>query len=297
MRIYIKSASTDTANRIKIARTATDQKLLSRLAYDPNRTVRDIVSKNSNLPEHAMRQLAKDPSVDIRRRIASKTNDQKVFQILSTDIDEQVRIAVATRCEYQNILEDMIFDESEDVRKILAERIQDPEILTMMVDDESADVRYVIASTCRNPEILQKLTSDSDADVSAIAKKRLANLRNVKLHPADRFRGKYQDSEYSEWSISPFEVESLDDIGDEIDEVIDIAVDKYAENKGGSASVQLDGYGYDSATTFTMLFRDASGKQTSYSADIDEILAPATSNNRKEKCIQNVIRWLNRTFG
>lgn len=297
MKIYIKSATTDTTNRIKIARTTDDPKLLSRLSYDPNRTIRDIVSKNSNLPEYAMRQLAKDPSVDIRRRVANRTNDQKAFQILSTDIDEPVRITVATRCDYQNILEDMIFDESESVRKILAERIQDTEILSMMLDDESRDVRFVIASTCRDPEILQNLTNDSDTDVSAIAKKRLANLRNVKLHPSDRFRDKYKDSEYTEWSVSPFEVNSLDDIGDEIDEVIDIAVDKYASDKGGSASVQLDGYGYDSATTFKMLFRDASGKQTTYSADIDEILAPATSNNRKEKCIQNVVRWLNRTFG
>ena len=298
MRISIYSASTDTANRIKIARSTNDPKLLSRLSYDPNRTIRDIVSKNQNLPEHAMRQLAKDPSVDIRRRVASKTKDSKAFGILSMDIDEEVRLSVAERCEDQDILEDMIFDDSLEVRKILAKKIQDPDIVQLMIEDGDPEVNYVIASTNRNPDILQILSSNSDPEVSAIASKRLANLRNVQLRPANRFRGKYSDDNtYTEWSVSPFEISSYNDIAGEIDEIIDIAVDEYATSRGGDASVQVDGYGYDSATTIKILFRDSSGKQTVYTADIDEILAPATSNNKKDKCIQNVVRWLKRTFG
>ena len=298
MKIFVYAASTDTASRIKIARSTNDPKLLSRLSYDPNRTIRDIVSKNANLPEYAMRQLAKDPSVDIRRRIASKTNDSKAFRILSSDLDESVRLTVADRCEDQSILEDMIFDDSLEVRKILAKKIQDPDIIQLMIEDDDPEVNYVIASTNRNPDILQILSSNSDPEVSAIASKRLANLRNVQLRPANRFRGKYSDDNtYTEWSISPFEINSYSEISGEIDEIIDIAVDKYATSRGGDASVQIDGYGYDSATTIQILFRDSSGKQTIYTANVDEILAPATSNNKKSKCIQNVVRWLKRTFG
>lgn len=296
MKIFITAASTDTSDRIKIARTTNDPKLLSRLSYDPNRTIRDIVSKNKNLPEYAMQQLAKDPSVDIRIRVAGRTNDSKVFSILSTDIDDRVRKLVADRCNDQSILEEMIFDDSSEVREIVVQKIQDPEILALALEDSSDDVRYALASTCKNPEILSELSKDSNKDVSAIASKRLANLRNVSLHPANRYRDKFSETTQTDWSVSPFEISSYSEIESEIDEVIDLAVDQYATEKGGDASIQIDGYGYDSATTIKILFRDRSGKLTTYTADIDEILAPATSNNRKSVCIQNVIRWLKRTF-
>lgn len=298
MKIYVQSATTDTTNRIKIARTTNDPKLLSRLAYDPNRTVREIISKNANLPEYAMQQLAKDPSVDIRKRIANRTKDSKVFSILANDIDKEIRRIVAERCENQKVLEDMIFDDSDIVREIIATKITDPEVLAMLIEDENPSVRLAVANTTKDMNILKALKNDSDEEVSSVAAKRYANRNSSRVRPADRFRGKYDEQPYTDWSISPFEISSYSEIEDEIDEVIDISVDEYATSKGKTASVDIDGSGYDTASTFKILFYGDSGKvEQTYSADIEEILAPATSNNKKEKCIQNVVRWLKRNFG
>lgn len=295
--MYIYSASTNTEMREKLARSTRDPKLLSRLAYDNSKTIREIVSKNPATPEYALRVLAKDPSYDIRRRVAKRTHDNSVFRVLSEDPDETIRMIVANRCKAQDILADMIFDESWAVRQILPQFITDSEVLAMIAEDDSPLVRLEVVKVTRDVDILNMLKDDPDELVSTTARNKIANRNSSKYHPASRFRNKYEDRNYTDWSVSPFEIQSYSEIESEIDEVIDIAVDEYATSRFGEASVDIDGTTYDNATTFKIVFRDRSGKVTTYSSDIEEILAPATSNNKKSKCIQNVETWLKQTFG
>lgn len=126
----------DIENRCRFARMCnTPITILEELAKDGHAEVRAEVSKNPNLPQHCLIELAKDPLVYIRRNLASYDayNDKnkiipiEVFEILAADEAQEVRKEIASNPRTPvNILTKLAKDSSLEVKKRIAKNPNTP---------------------------------------------------------------------------------------------------------------------------------------------------------------------------
>lgn len=113
----------DPARRAVIAATATSRTLLTRLARDPDRYVRETVVRNQHTDATALTRLAADSDPDVRAAVAANPNaDATALTRLTDDPDPGVRAAVA------------------------ANPHTDAATLTLLTDDPSEQVRAAVTA-------------------------------------------------------------------------------------------------------------------------------------------------------
>ncbi|XSC42254.1 4Fe4S-binding leucine-rich repeat protein [Bradyrhizobium sp. RDT10] len=114
--------------------------LLPPLIDDPNEKVQ--WNAMLRLPRRYALQLRKHPHPELRKRVASLFDGEKLLPMASDEY-YYVRLVVASRIEPM-LLPRMVDDEEAEVRRVVARRIPN-EWLLRMIDDREAPVRLEIA--------------------------------------------------------------------------------------------------------------------------------------------------------
>lgn len=273
--------------RLAVAGETNDEKVLWKLADDDYWRVRSSVAGKTT-DEELLWKLSNDKDKWVRSSVALKTNDEKLLQKLADDEDAATRSLVAKRTNDQKLLAKLADDDDWWVRKVLVERIDNPEILTKLADDRDEYVRRKVAERTDDGELLAKLVDDENKWVRQAARRRLKELNLV---PAKQSTSK--KSAQTDWSIPLYVIENYSEIEDEIDAVIDQAANAFAKKyHNGTATITSPDGAYDNGGTITLEIRNADGETFTYDIDAEEILAPATSQNKKQNCVKKVIAWL-----
>lgn len=312
MKIYISSAETGLTSkkRLSIAKRSTDPKELSRLAYDNAASVRLAVLRNKHTPQNVidrlLRDLVNDKNASVRAEIASKTNDpdilaqfaddpswavrwevalktkdREIFAKLADDEEWRVRLAVARGTNDPDIFAQLADDENKNIRIEVVQRTDDPDILAQMADDPNWGVRLEVAKKVTDPNILAKLADDKDATVRRTARER--------YEPARSNSTTSRRPPQSDWSIPLYSINNYSEIEGEITKVISDAANEFARKyMGESAQVEVAPGAYDSSTGVVKIHV---GDNT-YTIDVEDILPPATSKQKKSDCVKTLVAWM-----
>ena len=273
MKRYIKSAEGLTSKqRQQIAKNSRDPKELARLAYDNADSVRRIVANNRSTPAKALAQLANDESEYVRMCVAENPNTPaKALAQLANDEDGDVRRYVAENPNTPaDVLAQLANDEDRDVREYVAENPNTPaDVLVQLANDENADVRRGVA---QNP------------NAPADAVKPQQNNQTNQTRPSRK-------SPQSDWSVPLYSIQDYSQIEDEIDAVIDQAANEYAiKYLGGTADVYSPEGIYDTDGQIEIQFNTPDGQDVA-TIDVDDIIGPATSQNKKSNCVKALVKW------
>lgn len=136
----IQSGAQDPLEQAKA--TNTSAQVLTQLASNPDSKVRQALVYNHSLPLEAMKILARDPEIAIKRSLAYNINSKKIRHT-------------------EQVMEVMAGDSSEIVRTIVAENVMSPpSVLAKLSEDTSSRVRSAVARNIRTPEaVLDRLHS------------------------------------------------------------------------------------------------------------------------------------------
>ena len=308
----IKAAEGFNSNqRIRIAENSTDPKELSRLAYDNSRLVRLAVLKNRNTPRKVVDMLCKDLADNedwaIRKAVAQITTNPELIAKLANDEDWGVRQSVVFSTDDPKLLAKFADDESVVVRRTVAYKTNDPKLLAKLANDKNGEVRTEVAYKTDDPELIEKLANDKDWVVRrAIAQvtndieliEELANDKDEYVREEASARLQLDNNRsITDWSIPLYSISNYSEIEDEIDQVIDDAAEAYAAKYlGGTATVDSPAGVYDNPNGKIKIKFDTPEGPQLFSIDAEEILGPATSQNKKQKCVQKVMQWLEKNL-
>ena len=123
------------------------------LAEDSSVDVRREVAMNPSTPDDVLRVLAGDTDIDIRLGVAAGVSTpDDALRVLAVDIDDKVRAAVATNpATGVDLLETLALDAVMLVRVCVGANLSTPtETLTMLAGDSDASVRTAVVS---NPAV------------------------------------------------------------------------------------------------------------------------------------------------
>lgn len=287
------------------------EEILAQLANDRNPDVRQAVAKKTDDP-NILAQLANDDHWFVRTAVAEKTDDPNLLDQFANDDDWVVRKAVVRKTDDSNILAQFANDDNWSVRKAVAKKTDDPDVLAQIANDDNWVVRtevaenpnttseilaqlagdrdlYVRKDVVKHPntsaETLAQLENDKNADVRKAAAKRLKDFN------LDTSGGRRKSSPKTDWSIPLYSITEYSAIENEIDQVIDQAANQYSKKYfGGDAVVNIPDRAYDNGGQITIHFNSPEGGQD-VAIDAEDLLAPATSQNLKKKCVQAVVKW------
>lgn len=124
---WYESLKEETEDKVELATKTKDQKLLAKLANDPDKNVREVV--------------------------AMRVNDKKILNKLSGDESWLVRKEVARR-GIPEILSKLVNDKNPSVREAVAIKTKDPEILLKLAKDKD---RSVISAIMSNKSVTNKI--------------------------------------------------------------------------------------------------------------------------------------------
>ena len=266
--------------REEVAKKTDDPNLLAKLADDEDVVVRRAVAENTN-DLNILAKLADDADWLVRKAVAKKTDDPDILAKLADDGDPNVRLAVAEKPDDLNILAKLADDKSGYVRIAVAEKTDAPDLLAKLADDENWRVRKVVARRTTDLDILAKLAEDDDEDVRKVARKRY----NAVASRSTKSRKQPQ----SDWSIPLYSINNYSEIEGEITQVISDAANEFARKyMGESAQVEVAPGAYDSSTGVVKIHV---GENT-YTIDVEDILPPATSKQKKRDCVKSLVTWM-----
>lgn len=266
--------------RRAVAQRTNDLNLLAKLADDENWGVREEVAKKTDDP-NLLAKLADDEDVVVRRAVAENTNDLNILAKLADDADWLVRKAVAKKTDDPDILAKLADDKNGYVRIAVAEKTDAPDLLAKLADDENWRVRTVVARRTTDLDILAKLAEDDDEDVRKVARKRY----NAVASRSTKSRKQPQ----SDWSIPLYSINNYSEIEREITQVISDAANEFARKyMGESAQVEVAPGAYDDSTGVVKIHV---GENT-YTIDVEDILPPATSKQKKRDCVKSLVIWM-----
>ena len=291
--------------RVAVAKKTNDPNLLAKLADDEDGHIRSIVVGKIDDPDILIR-LADDENPGTRWEVAKKTDNPDLLAKLADDRYWTVRQAVAKKTDDPNILAKLADDENSHVRRAVAFKTDDPDILAKLADDESWDVRQAVVFTTNDPNLLAKLADDESWIVrEAVAKKtddpnilaKLADDENSHVRDVARKRYKAvsprstesRKQPQSDWSIPLYSINNYSEIEGEITQVISDAANEFARKyMGESAQVEVAPGAYDSSTGVVKIHV---GENT-YTVDVEDILPPATSKQKKRDCVKSLVTWM-----
>lgn len=266
--------------REEVAKKTDDPNLLAKLADDEDVVVRRAVAENTN-DLNILAKLADDADWLVRKAVAKKTDDPDILAKLADDGDPNVRLAVAEKTDDLNILAKLADDKSGYVRIAVAEKTDAPDLLAKLADDENWRVRKVVARRTTDLDILAKLAEDDDEDVRKVARKRY----NAVASRSTKSRKQPQ----SDWSIPLYSINNYSEIEREITQVISDAANEFARKyMGESAQVEVAPGAYDDSTGVVKIHV---GENT-YTIDVEDILPPATSKQKKRDCVKSLVIWM-----
>lgn len=266
--------------REEVAKKTDDPNLLAKLADDEDVVVRRAVAENTN-DLNILAKLADDADWLVRKAVAKKTDDPDILAKLADDGDPNVRLAVAEKTDDLNILAKLADDKSGYVRIAVAEKTDAPDLLAKLADDENWRVRKVVARRTTDLDILAKLAEDDDEDVRKVARKR----DNAVASRSTKSRKQPQ----SDWSIPLYSINNYSEIEREITQVISDAANEFARKyMGESAQVEVAPGAYDDSTGVVKIHV---GENT-YTIDVEDILPPATSKQKKRDCVKSLVIWM-----
>lgn len=124
---WYESLKEETEDKVELATKTKDQKILAKLADDPDKNVREVV--------------------------AMRINDKKILNKLSGDESWLVRKEVARR-GIPEILSKLVNDKNPSVREAVAIKTKDPEILAKLAKDKD---RSVISAIMSNKSVTNKI--------------------------------------------------------------------------------------------------------------------------------------------
>lgn len=270
--------------RRAIARKTNDLNILVKLADDQNRWVREAVAEETDDP-NILAKLADDPDWLIRKSVAEKTDDPNLLAKLADDEDADVRKAIVEKTDDLDILAKLADDKEWTVRKIVAEKTDDPNLIAKLADDEDRNVRWVVADNTDDPDILAKLADDEDRWVRNAASKRVQTAPSRSTTSRKQSRKQPQ----SDWSIPLYSINNYSEIEGEITQVISDAANEFARKyMGESAQVEVAPGAYDDSTGVVNIHV---GENT-YTIDVEDILPPATSKQKKRDCVKSLVTWM-----
>lgn len=266
--------------REEVAKKTDDPNLLAKLADDEDVVVRRAVAENTN-DLNILAKLADDADWLVRKAVAKKTDDPDILAKLADDGDPNVRLAVVEKTDDLNILAKLADDKSGYVRIAVAEKTDAPDLLAKLADDENWRVRTVVARRTTDLDILAKLAEDDDEDVRKVARKRY----NAVASRSTKSRKQPQ----SDWSIPLYSINNYSEIEGEITQVISDAANEFARKyMGESAQVEVAPGAYDDSTGVVNIHV---GENT-YTIDVEDILPPATSKQKKRDCVKSLVAWM-----
>ena len=266
--------------RQAVAEETDDPNILAKLADDADWLVRKAVAKKTDDP-NLIAKLADDRSTGVRWEVAENTNDLNILAKLADDRDMHVRMAVAQHTDDPDILAKLADDGDPNVRLAVAEKTDDLNILAKLSDDENWRVRKVVARRTTDLDILAKLAEDDDEDVRKVARKRY----NAVASRSTESRKQPQ----SDWSIPLYSINNYSEIEGEITQVISDAANEFARKyMGESAQVEVAPGAYDDSAGVVNIHV---GENT-YTIDVEDILPPATSKQKKRDCVKSLVTWM-----
>jgi hypothetical protein len=188
----------ETAVRRAAAATASGDAsaVLTRLAADPDWSVRRVAASNVALPVAALRWLAADPVAAVRRVVACRSElPGDLLKSLATDPDAWVRQGIARQPSAPvTVLGALAADAEPDVRRAVARHPRCPvALLRDLARDPQVWVRAAVAGHPRIPvAVRRQLLESQDVDVlSALAlspRTPQAALRRLARHPSSDVR-------------------------------------------------------------------------------------------------------------
>ena len=266
--------------RRAVVKKIDDPDILAKLADDRSTDVRRAVVKKIDDPD-ILAKLADDRDMHVRWEVAENTNDLNILAKLADDRDMHVRMAVAQHTDDPDILAKLADDGDPNVRLAVAEKTDDLNILAKLSDDENWRVRKGVAGRTTDLDILAKLAEDDDADVRKVARKRY----NAVASRSTKSRKQPQ----SDWSIPLYSINNYSEIEREITQVISDAANEFARKyMGESAQVEVAPGAYDDSTGVVKIHV---GENT-YTIDVEDILPPATSKQKKRDCVKSLVAWM-----
>lgn len=291
--------------RWEVANKTTDPDILAKLADDPSPGVREAVAWKTNDP-NILTKLADDESKNVLRAVAQRTDDLDILARLADNEDWQVRKMVAEATNDPDIIARLADDEDADVRWAVAHRTDDPDILVHLADDENKNVRIEVVQRTDDPDILAQLADDPDWGVRLeVAKKvtdpnilaKLADDKDTivrrtarkRYEPARSNSTKSRRPPQSDWSIPLYSINNYSEIEGEITKVISDAANEFARKyMGESAQVEVAPGAYDSSTGVVKIHVG----DNIYTIDVEDILPPATSKQKKRDCVKTLVAWM-----
>ncbi|GGA06766.1 hypothetical protein [Okeania sp. KiyG1] len=163
--------------------------ILEQLTKHPDENIRDALLDNRNLPRDTLLELARDPSVSVRcklaRKIFRRQTPVEILEMLADDESEEVRKLVAENPDTPvETLVKLANDSSKSVKEKLVSNSKTPvEILEILADDESEKIRQLVAKNSHTPvETLVKLANDS----SKYVKQKLVSNPNTPVEILER---------------------------------------------------------------------------------------------------------------
>lgn len=143
--------------------------LLTALAKDESRAVRERLVRNPSIPDEALRILAVDPESGIRALVAENPRvSVELLRILSRDESDFVRGQVArSKLSPSSILEELAREQNAWVTQEVAGNPNTPlHVLESLAKDSDEKVRLGVAANPKTPpEVLQKLAADRVTEV------------------------------------------------------------------------------------------------------------------------------------
>lgn len=273
--------------RENVARNPNISKAIQmRLAGDNDIFVLSSLATNPNLCQDAaeiMLTNSKCDSYDIARALESREISDEFREQFYTHPSGEVR-AAALKCNMKNdpdIITQFVHDKSKDVQRVIAEYAEDLDIITELANSSDWFVRSKVAARINNIDVLKILAKDDDKWVRRSAKARLKELKPTPLTTSN-----------TDWSIPLYSINNYTEIEDEINKVIDQAANLYSKQyHGTTAHITVPEGVYDDNGKITIDIGNES-----YEIDADDILAPATSKNKKADCIKTLVKWMEANF-
>lgn len=146
----------------------TPQMTLIDLASDPSVLVRKAVASRADAPAQALRPLTRDHDRQVREAVARNpsTSSANLMRLVK-DADRWVRWAVAGNpaCD-ESIRQVMSQTSDKELRGLLAEsRELEPELAAKLIDDVSPEVRERLGTHTHDPDVINALLADRTARV------------------------------------------------------------------------------------------------------------------------------------
>ncbi|MGC4847504.1 hypothetical protein ACLQ3F_09710 [Micromonospora sp. DT15] len=146
----------------------TPQMTLIDLASDPSVLVRKAVASRADAPAQALRPLTRDQDRQVREAVARNpsTSIANLMRLVK-DADRWVRWAVASNpaCD-ESIRQVMVKTSDKELRGLLAESRQlEPELAAKLIDDVSPEVRERLGTHTHDPNVIDALLADRTARV------------------------------------------------------------------------------------------------------------------------------------